>query len=92
MINRRMLVGSGLTSGLTGILFLPVIRLPDALGPLDPYFGSILLLLAIAAVIAVGVVSLGFLSSRGWFEIYLGRECLRVWFLPRHSPHCLPLR
>jgi len=65
------------TAGLTGILSLSVIRLPAALSPLEPYFDSILLLPAIAAVISVGVVSLGFLYSRGWFEIYLGRECLR---------------
>ncbi|HEX4921552.1 MAG TPA: hypothetical protein VFV92_12530, partial [Candidatus Bathyarchaeia archaeon] len=36
----------------------------------EPYFGSIPPLPAIALVMLVGVVSLGFLRSRGWFEIY----------------------
>jgi hypothetical protein len=67
---RRQYVALGALSlavtGLMGILFL-------FRGTLfEPYFGSIPPLAAIALVILVGVVSLGFLRSRGWFEIYMG--------------------
>jgi len=41
-----------------------------------PYFGGVHPLLAIVFVIVAGFVSLGFLQSRGWFEIY-ARD--RVW-------------
>lgn len=39
-----------------------------------PYFGSINPLLAIVLVIVAGFVSLGFLQSRGWFEIYAKKK------------------
>lgn len=51
-------------AGLTGILSL----FRGAL--FGPYFGSTPPLAVIALVIFAGVVSLGFLRSRGWFEIY----------------------
>ena len=43
----------------------------------QPYFGSIPPLLAITLITTVGFVSLGFLHSRGWFEIYARKKCLR---------------
>ena len=41
-----------------------------------PYFGDVPPLTAITLVILAGVFSLGFLHSRGWFEIYT-RDCFR---------------
>lgn len=46
-------------------------------GFFQPFFGSIEPLLAVAIIAVVGVVSLGFLQSRGWFEIFTMRETLR---------------
>jgi len=43
----------------------------------QPYFGSIPPLLAIALITTVGFVSLGFLHSRGWFEVCARKKCLR---------------
>lgn len=43
----------------------------------QPYFGSIPPLLAITLITTVGFVSLGFLHSRGWFEIYTRKKSLR---------------
>jgi len=43
----------------------------------QPYFLSIPPLLAVTVVSVLGVVSLGFLSSRRWFEMALRRESLR---------------
>src|SRR6266516_5163171 len=65
---RRQYVALGILSlavaGLMGVLSL-------SRGTFfEPYFGSIPPLPAIALVILVGVVSLEFLHSRGWFEIY----------------------
>ena len=45
--------------------------------PFQRYFGRINPLLAVSLVSALGVVSLRFLHSRGWFEIYTRRESLR---------------
>ena len=46
-------------------------------GFFQPFFGSINPLLAVAVIAVVGVASLGFLQSRGWFEIFTMRETLR---------------
>lgn len=57
--------------GFTGILSLspsPVFQ---------PYFLSSPPLLVVAVVSVLGVVTLGFLSSRRWFEMALGRESLK---------------
>lgn len=43
----------------------------------QPYFGPLHPMLAIILLSVLGVVSLRFLSSRGWFEIYSSRESLR---------------
>jgi hypothetical protein len=43
----------------------------------QPYLGSLNPLLAVLVVTALGFVSLGFLHSRGWFEIYVGRRSLK---------------
>jgi len=45
--------------------------------PLQRYFGRINFLPAVTVVIVLGIVSLRFLQSRGWFEIYTGRERLK---------------
>jgi hypothetical protein len=42
-----------------------------------PYFASLNPLLTVALVTVLGFVSLGFLQSRGWFQIYAARETLR---------------
>jgi hypothetical protein len=52
------------------------IRLNPA-GFFQPFFGSIDPLLAVAVLAVVGTVSLGFLQSRGWFEIFTMRGTLR---------------
>ncbi len=73
-------------AGLTGILLLSrdTIAQPYLgsirVNPADffqPFFGRIPPLLAIALVAVVGVASLGFLHSRGWFEIYTMRGSWR---------------
>ena len=46
-------------------------------GFFQPFFGSINPLLAVAVIAVVGVASLGFLQSRGWFEIFTMRGTLR---------------
>ena len=46
-------------------------------GFFQPFFGSIDPLLAVALIAVVGVVSLGFLQSRGWFEIFTMGGTLR---------------
>ena len=46
-------------------------------GFLQPFFGSIDPLLAVAVIAVIGVVSLGFLQSHGWFEIFTMRGTLR---------------
>jgi len=43
----------------------------------QPYFRNISPPLAVTMINVLGVVSLGFLSSRRWFEIYSRRESLR---------------
>jgi len=43
----------------------------------QPFFRNIPPLLAISIISVLGVVSLGFLSSRGWFEMAVGSESLR---------------
>jgi hypothetical protein len=43
----------------------------------QPYFGRLNPLLAITLVIVLGVVSLRFLHSRGWFEIYTRMKSVR---------------
>lgn len=43
----------------------------------QPYFRSIPPVLAASVISVLGVVSLGFLSSRRWFEMAVGRERLR---------------
>lgn len=65
------------TIGFTGVLSL----FPDTL--FQPFFRSIPPLLAVSIIGVVGVVSLGFLSSRGWFEMAVGSESLRgvAWSL-----------
>ncbi|MFO0698604.1 MAG: hypothetical protein U0236_05200 [Nitrospira sp.] len=57
--------------GFTGILSLS----PDPL--FQPFFKNIPPLLAVSIIGVLGVVSLGFLSSRGWFEIHSRQESLR---------------
>lgn len=72
--------------GLTGILSLApgTISRPylgsipgSPSGFFQPFIGNINPLLAIALVAVVGFVSLGFLYSRGWFEIYARQRHLR---------------
>jgi hypothetical protein len=46
-------------------------------GFFQPFFGSIDPLLAVAVITVVGVASLGFLQSSGWFEIFTMRGTLR---------------
>lgn len=43
----------------------------------QPFFRSVPPLLAVFAISVLGMASLGFLSSRGWFEVYSRREHLR---------------
>ncbi|MDH4153312.1 MAG: hypothetical protein OEV01_05945 [Nitrospira sp.] len=43
----------------------------------QPFFRNIPPLLAVSITGVLGVVSLGFLSSRGWFEMYSRQESLR---------------
>lgn len=43
----------------------------------ERYFGSFHPLLVMAVVVAAGFAALGFLQSRGWFEIYLAKESRR---------------
>ena len=66
---RRQYVAFGVLSlvaaGFTGILSLS----QGGAGFFEPYFGSIPPLLAITLTALVGLVSLAFLQSRGWFEI-----------------------
>jgi hypothetical protein len=45
--------------------------------PFQPYLGHLSPLLAILVVTVLGFVSLAFLQSRGWFEIYAGRKTLK---------------
>ena len=49
----------------------------------QPFFRNIPPLLAVSIISVLGVVSLGFLSSRGWFEMAVGSESLRgvAWSL-----------
>lgn len=63
--------------GFTGILSI----FPDPL--FHPFFRSIPPLLAVSIIGVVGVVSLGFLSARGWFEMAVRSESLRgvAWSL-----------
>ncbi len=46
----------------------------------QPYFGNVHPLLVIALVTVLGVVSLSFLNSRGWFQIYATRKSLKGAF------------
>jgi hypothetical protein len=46
-------------------------------GFFQPFFGNIHPLLAVAVIAVIGVVSLGFLQSRGWFEIFTMRGTLQ---------------
>jgi len=77
---RRQYVAFGVLSlvavGFTGILSLSQggARLFEA------YLGSIPPLLAVALTALVGFVSLAFLHSRGWFEIYTSRSVRGVGF------------
>ena len=48
---------------------------PDPL--FQPFFRNIPPLLAVSIIGVLGVVSLGFLSSRGWFETAVGSESLK---------------
>jgi hypothetical protein len=68
---RVLAVLSLVAAGATGILSL----YQDTF--FQPYFGSIEPLLAILLVAVLGVVSLGFLHSRGWFKIFTRRKYLR---------------
>lgn len=43
----------------------------------QPFFRNIPPVLAVSVISVLGIVSLGFLSTRGWFEPALGRESLR---------------
>lgn len=45
--------------------------------PFQPYLGHLNPLLAVVLATALGFVSLGFLQSHGWFDIYAGRRSLR---------------
>jgi CHASE2 domain-containing sensor protein len=45
--------------------------------PFQPYLGNLNPLLAVLLVTALGFVSLGFLHSHGWFDIYAGRKSLK---------------
>ena len=72
--------------GLTAILslsrvtfaqpYIGIVRVNPA-GFFQPFFGSIDPLLAVALIAVVGVASLGFLQSRGWFEIFTMRGTLQ---------------
>ena len=42
-----------------------------------PYLGKLNPLLVVLLVTALGFISLGFLHSHGWFEIYAGRKTLK---------------
>jgi hypothetical protein len=71
---RRQYVAFGVLSlvaaGFTGILSLS----QDGARLFEAYFGIIPPLLAIAFTALVGFVSLGFLQSHGWFEVYTSRS------------------
>lgn len=56
--------------------YLGNIRVNPA-GFFQPFFGGVYPLLAITLVVVVGVASLGFLQSHGWFEIYTIRGSSR---------------
>ena len=58
-------------AGATGILSLSQRNF------FQPYFGRINPMLAIVLIMVLSFVSLGFLYSRGWFEIYRAQETLR---------------
>jgi len=77
---RRQYVAFGVLSlvaaGFTGILSLS----QGGAGLFEAYFGSIPPLLAIALTALLGFVSLAFLYSRGWFEIYASRSLRGVGF------------
>jgi hypothetical protein len=45
--------------------------------PFQPYLGRLTPLLAVLVVTVLGFVSLAFLQTRGWFEIYAGRKSLQ---------------
>ncbi len=72
--------------GLTAILSLSrvtfaqpyrgIVRVNPA-GFFHSFFGSINPLLAVAVIAVIGVASLGFLQSRGWFEIFTMKGTLR---------------
>jgi hypothetical protein len=84
---RRQYVAFGLLSlvaaGFTGILSLS----QGGAGFFEAYFGGIPPLLAMAFTALVGCVSLAFLQSRGWFEIWWAEERTRRRRLrgPRHA-------
>lgn len=77
---RRQYFAFGILSlvaaGFTAVLSLS----QDGARFFEAYFGSIPPLLAIAFTAVVGFVSLGFLHSRGWFEIYTSRSGRGVGF------------
>ena len=49
----------------------------NPVGFFQPFFGSIDPLSAVVVISVVGVASLGFLQSRGWFEVFTMRGTLR---------------
>lgn len=77
--DRRQYLAAAILSlgaiGFTGILSL----FPGNF--FQPYFRNISPPVAVTIISILGIVSLGFLSSRGWFEMYSRRESLRgvVW-------------
>lgn len=63
-------------AGMTGLLS----AWPDSAGLFAPYFGRIPPLLAIGITAGLGLLSLGFLVSRGWFQIRTARSLRGVRF------------
>jgi hypothetical protein len=63
-------------AGLTGLLS----AWPGGAGLFAPYFGRIPPLLAIGMTAGLGLLSLGFLVSRGWFQIRTARSLRGVRF------------